>query len=591
MENIFSLIKNYEESFLYQDVEIVEGYQFDQLETIKDIHLYYSGKFKSGQSDDKYFFNIVKHRVKNASKNFDIDSKDVLFKTKRGGDATKAWIVRRDAQRWLEDRRIGEPMNEVGDALPKYGSVIVKRVPTEQIFEVVDLRNIKNDPTAKNLNDSWVIEDHFYTPSELLVYKDVWDNIELAIKSYKTYFKENYVDETFENIPKGDAQYIHVKEFYGDVPETYFDEEGDPNNYIKGRFIVISPESQGGKNDSTAKKDKEGLILFKEKWDTKKDLYKEVHYDRIEGRWLGVGLVEDGFELQALKNKQVNQLILAQDLANLILFQSADDLVAQNLLTDVENGEVLNTSGITVLDTRTRDLGGYNVLNQEIETLYNNLSNTFEVTTGESLPSGTPFRLGALIDRNAQKYFVRVREKIGMFWKEVFEDWILPELMKDLNKQHILEITNEDEVKKLNAAINKQTSWQVVKDLILKEGRKPTLEEIETLESVLEERSRSEVFLEIPNGWYKDIEKEVYVVVTDENANKQVETQELITVLQLMSQDPTLAQHPLFKKILDWVGLSKIDLPPQDLPKQGLPDIMQALGQVNNQEQLPQENG
>jgi len=74
------------------------------------------------------------------------------------------------------------------------------------------------------------------------------------------------------------------------------------------------------------------------------------------------------------------------------------------------------------------------------------LSNSFEVVRGESLPSGTPFRLGLLIDQNAGRLFTLLRQKITLVYKRVFKDWLMPELVKGMKGKDIFRFVGEVEI-------------------------------------------------------------------------------------------------------------------------------------------------
>lgn len=568
-KSIFEIVENCEHDFLHSPITIVDGYTFDQLQTIKNNQLYYAGKFESGNEDEfgyKYFYNIGKPRVKNAAKNIDLDTKDINIKATHPGNYYKAWLMRRDCKQWMRKRRLGQIFNEMAMMAPKYGTYVLKKVGGKEIIRRVDLKNIKNDPGCRKLEESgWLIEDHYYTPWELK--KEVergWnaDSINAAIKSFRDNRKENYVDEQHtDSNNKGGAQYILVKEFYGEVPESMYEEGGNENKFILVNYIIVSAEkskvTQTGMNDKDAQKD--GLILYKNK--IKKIPYKECHYDREEGRWLGVGIIEDMRDAQIMKNEQVNQMMLALKLSNLILFQTQDETLARNIITDLVNGDVMKVkNAIHRIDTRNYGNAEGQAIITEIKTLADQLSNSFEVTTGESLPSGTPFALGSLINQNAQKLFDFVRENLGLFLEEVFEEWIIPELSKDLNKAHILELTDSREMKWVNERLMSNKMWDAISKLIMEEGRNPTQAEIDFAQQVLEERMKSgeNVSMDIPENFY-DFEKSVEVDATGEKQNKAAALQSITSILQLIGGDPTRLEHPAIKQVMDLTGFADVD--------------------------------
>lgn len=570
-QNIFTIIRNYEYDFLHRPVQIVDGYYFDQRAMIKRAHLYAHSQFEGGNEDElgeKIFFQILVPRVRNSAKNLDLDTKNVGFRAINGKDYFRSWIYRRSAQQWMRDNKFGHFLNSIPEDLVSYGSVVVKKVPDEKIVEFVNLRNLMNDPTAENLNDSWVIEDHYYTPTELEMMKGKWDSaaIDKAVTSFRESGKENYVDlEKSKDNNYGDAQYILIREFYGDVQRSLITDNPEHADYVRGQFIVVMPEEKGMGKAKYGKKqdDEQGLILFRGERKREDSVYKEVHYRRVKGRWLGIGMFEEGTEMQVFKNEQMNALRMAFQLAKLIIFQTGDETIAKNILTDLQNGDILKfkekADGLSRVDTRVHDTQTSQMISNEIERLTNSIANSFEVTTGATLPSGTPFSLGQLLDQNANKLFDFIREDFGLFIQEIFEDWVLPQLEKDLNKAHILELTDADEVKMIHDLFVKQSIWEGLKKLILQSGRLPTIAEIDLAESFLRNllTNKKSVFLDIPKNALK-FEKKVEVVVTDEREDL-ADTQTISSILQIAMKDPSALETPIMQKIMDKKGYNVLD--------------------------------
>ncbi len=564
-DNIFTTIKSYENDYFRKPVQIVDGYYFDQYKILRKAYLYQNNRFEDGQSDEygeKVFAQIIKPRINNGIKNTDIDVKDIGIHAINGADYMKSWIYRRSAQNWMREHRFGSFLNQIPVDAFSFGTVVVKKVPTKELVEFVDLRNLINDPTAKCLEDSWVIEDHYYTPTELLQYKGKWENIDLAIESFRTNRKQDYVSPIKPNVTFGESQYIRVREFKGHVPASWITENPNETEYVKSQFVVIMPDESESPTNAVAKEGKVGLILFKAK--VKDFGYKEVHVARAKGRWLGVGWYEELADMQYLKNKEINQIDLAMRIASLIIFQTGDQTAARNILKNLKNGDILKFAkdavGLSRVNTQITDNGTNQFISNEIEKMANDLANSYEVTTGATLPSGTPYQLGALLDRNANKLFDFIREQFGLFVKDVFESWVLPELEKEMTKAHILEITNEDEVRMLHDAAVKYNTWEAIKKYMMAKGTPPTVAEIESAQQIIEATlgGRKSVYLDIPVGFLKH-DKKIEVRVTDEEQSA-AQLQTKAAMASLVHQDPSLLQNKAFLGVLDDYGLSVADL-------------------------------
>jgi len=554
MESVFKRIQAYDDYFVNQDVTIVEGYDFNQMDRVKKNHLYYASKFVNGTDEDVRFFNITKPACKNETKEIDIDTKDINVLAMRRSAMTKAWILRRALKYLIKKEKLGQVFNQFSDKLPIYGSVVAKKTNDKKIFAPVQLRNLKNDPTADNLNQCWSIQELWMTPTDLRKMKGKWNDkvIDMAIEAYQISGKENYVDNFSKNDKRGGSQYIHVREYIDDVKKSEI--KGKSEEYVRGRFFIVVPD--------TSKKDwekKDGLVLHK---DTVTDKYfKECHRDRVEGRWLSPSVVEDLEELQILKNEEMHYMKMALRLSSIILLQTEDKKLARNILTDLENGDILRVrKEIKEVPLNVRNLGEKQQISNEIDKLLRDLANTREVMTGEKMMSGTPFSLGAMLERNAARLFDHIREKLGLFYQEIFEDWVAPALSKELTKKRILEITDREEIKELAVEFAKNKTWDAVKKFILEEGRKPTIEEVQLVEQLLVERflTQKSVFLDLPEKYidFEDVEFEF----TGERVDKQTKLQTISTLITALGQNPALVDNPLFQEALNLSGFGKLDV-------------------------------
>jgi len=562
-KSIYSIINEYATDFENNDVEIVPGYEFNQLNTVQRINRYYAGIFDTGGEDEfgkKYFYNFIKPRVKNAQKNIDIDTKNIQLIAMKPEDYSKVWLLRRELDIFIRDSKLGKTLNELTAMLPKYGSVVVKRIGGDRVFDIVDIRNFKNDPTAHSLKNSWRMEEHYYTPSELRDKKG-WDQeaIDDAIENFSTYRKENYVTQKAHKDEKmGNAKFIRVVEFSAEMPESYLTDKDEDKDIVPQMWVVVMPEASKGEMKG------EGVVLFSERLSNeeyREKLYKELHYDKERGRWLGYGVVEDLFEMQALKNSQINFEIKAMELANLILLATNDKNFAKNVLTDLSSGDVVQVEGaLTRIPTDVRAMNVNQAVASQISDLANELANSYEATTGETMPSGTPFRLGLLLNRNANKLFDFIRQNYGLFIEEIVSDWVLPDLMKRLTKEHLLQITDKDEFKYLAKEVAKKQAWDYIKEAVMETGEFPSADEARQLEELLMARAieTNGLAVNVPKDFYKDVQ--VKVVVTDEGLDKAERLTTLTTILQILGASPELIGSPVLAEILDLSGLSEVDV-------------------------------
>ena len=143
MNTVLGRIRDEKEAVRMEEIELSQGYKFNQFQTLRRIELYYNSKFESGEFDHegfkKYFYNIVRVPCQNATKEIDLDTKDIILRSEEGNFLV-AEIMSAEFKQWMKDNNFAKKLNEYADIVPKYGSVVVKKVKDE-LF-TVDLKNL-----------------------------------------------------------------------------------------------------------------------------------------------------------------------------------------------------------------------------------------------------------------------------------------------------------------------------------------------------------------------------------------------------------------------------------------------------------------
>jgi hypothetical protein len=192
--------------------------------------------------------------------------------------------------------------------------------------------------------------------------------------------------------------------------------------------------------------------------------------------------------------------------------------------------------------------------------LADKLCNSYEVVQGEAGPSGTPFRTTAMLNQNANKLFDFLREKLALSLQEVFQDWVVPYLTKDLKKKDVLKLAGDGDLmaRYYEIIVN---AWYV-RNLINLPPH--TAEEAKAIkaEKLKELKDRPEQFIELEKGWLDYVVPRVIVVITGENINIQQELDTYATFIALES-DPVrrtaLIEKAMKKKGIDVESLPKTE--------------------------------
>lgn len=577
MKDIFKQIRDERQDFLQNEIEIVPGYNFSQYQTIKKVHLYFNGHYEKGDYEEingvmrkKVFHNLSNWRCEIATKMIDMDVKDFILVSNKVESDWSVFLLEKELKVWLKKNEMGQILNEISRLLPVYGTVILQKTATGA--KIVDLRYLYVDQAAASLEDASYINIR-----HLLSHKDMrkmgkkgWEDVNQAIELFSGKYAQGYdlggVNQSSNgsnlyyegsSIQKTQAQsapLVEVWERYGEVPLSWFtDKESDSNEYVLAKYVVAGVD-QAVKNDEGVVIGEDGIVLYKEQIDELP--FEEVHYNRTEGRFLGIGIVESLFENQRRMNEVKNQESRANELASIQLFQTPDDTIASNIMTDLNNGDIIKSkNGITPIATEARNLVGMQKTALDIEEHSNNLTFSRDVISGENPPASATLGAVQLQTQQTTAVFDYKKENIGLFVGCFIKELVFPQIEKELNKEHILRIAGSfDEIQKLRMNYAKNKATRRFAEEVLIKGTKSASQEVYQMfvDSALEDISKmgDKIWAEIKKDTFKNIDYDVDIVSTGENRNIYAQINNGNALLQAMAADPTILQDPAKKKVL-----------------------------------------
>ena len=521
------------------------GYAQTLPRVIDLIESYTNSRFRNNDYDAsgwrKPFYNIVENPWLVAAKMIDLDTKNVQVIAEEGHSQHISHLFDKELKFYMKTKKFGKLLNEGTYNLPKYGHLAVKKV-MEDIYNVYP-GNLMYDPEADSiLKSSFLIERHWYSPSELE--KMPWDKAKIK--------------EIVEEARKLEKKRLEVFERYSD--------DG---------FSVI-----GGSDIGKQK------ILAK---GTQKPEYKEVKFEHIQGRALGRGQVERLFEPQIIQNESLGYLLKGLKWSSMHVFQSRDEQVKKNFLSDVEDGEIMTAnSEILPVAMEERNLGAFRYIDTLLAQSIQTRSFSQDIIRGDRPPSGTPLGTSQLQAMMASGFFDLKREDLGMFWKDVIEDWIIPDFKKKNRKahqMHILKLLGDDSgsEKYFNAILDHRTNIETMNQA--QKGHIMSGAEIEVAKAVMADSVRN-MDMNLMEGIYDDFKYKIDVVITGEQIDLSSKITTLQVLLQLLFSNPMALQDNVIKrtvfKLMDWAGINPdeiMDLNTPSIQNMGAP--MQQGGSVS----------
>jgi len=240
------------------------------------------------------------------------------------------------------------------------------------------------------------------------------------------------------------------------------------------------------------------------------------------------------------------------------IFQSSDTELSQNLVKDVKDGQVLKilpNGQISQVNMTTQGLQEFELAAKEIDDNADKTSFTFEVSSGEALPSGTPFRLGVILSQAVANYYSLKRENFGMMMEDIVYDLLLPLFKKENRKEHSLSFTADAEgIEKLKEDIKRVHIYQNAVEQMLNN----VYPDINKITADVEEQMsrRGTEWVKIPEAYYDNLAVTTTLVTTGENINVKKRIETLTNLYTTLSQKGDPRADKILTKIMALTGES-----------------------------------
>jgi hypothetical protein len=320
-----------------------------------------------------------------------------------------------------------------------------------------------------------------------------------------------------------------------------------------------------GRAKTTKKNDKisseKGFILFAEELKPeeikitrnyiikKYKPYEEAHFGAYKGRWMREGYRELCIQNQNRANELGNQIRIGMKLSlKHILWSSDDTIKGRNILSSLQDGQILQAKDLQLLNlSENKNLAAYaQEWNQNIQNAREKCR-AFEMALSENSPSSTTATEANINNINNSKYFKFKQQKLGIFFRNIYNRWVLPELLKNVTDEHEIEITGDPSYMDLiyDALVN---NWYLQNLLKMPTHGPEQADMIKQMKKEELMKNRKE-FLTIQKDFFKNAEIVLDVTVTDESSNKQTKTTNGLNLVKYTS-NPIIMQDPTSRDII-----------------------------------------
>ena len=571
MASALDIIRKQEQNYINGTTQISEYVSFSPKDNIDKIEAYLNSKHISGETDslgrEKPFFNIVTANANVWYRATDIDRANIRIKRTKSSSHVTAIFADAKSKEWMRKANFGKFLNKWGRTLSDYGSAVSKHVEIdgELISKVVPWNRLIVD--AIDFYDNPIIEKNYYTPSQLRKNK-LFDQVVVeslisdSLQARETIGKQNQ--------DSNNAEYIEVYELHGEFEkELLTGKESDLDTYVQQVHICsfTCAEETGEYNDYTLYSGRE------------KNPYHIAHLIEMDGRVMSIGAVEHLFEAQWMVNHNEKAIKDQLDIASKLVFQTADPNYLGRNIADVDNGTILShepNSPLTQLANNSHDVVSLSNNKGEWIRNGNEITSSGDAIKGNTMPSGTAALQVQALQQEAHSLFELMTENKGIALEEIWREFVIPFLKKQLNnKDEIVAAFDDAGIKQVDTlyipseAARRYNRIAVEKVITALEtddmnqgpdpydpnaGESEVANEMKTLGNnryfkpdELDEKTWKEVFV--------DFEWDVEVEVTNEQSDKLANLNTLTTVLTNLAQMGDMENaRMVLAKILEETG-------------------------------------
>lgn len=553
--------QNWEDSVCW----VTDKVGFKMRDLIRTVRKNYWGVFDSPTDSrterEKIWVGLTMSTVEDIVKNIDLDAKDVNFKARYPEGEHVTEIVRGLAQEKMDKMMFGELLDADERVLAIDGTFVWKTWKQGKFLRraSVDLLNFYIDPQARSIQDALRVTERSISTPSAISKMNGWKNTDVTSGSVSLNANDGSTGAAMSQ--NKTVEEVDVWEMWGLMPEYLVTGKKADTSMIEGH-IVVSGLQSGALNvhliERNNTKDYNGKIVKP---------YEECRYAVVQGRWYGVGPAERLLALQEYLNTVVNIRINRSYVSQLGLFKirKGQGITAQMLSRLPSNGaiSVNQMDDIEQFQIAGPDATSYKD-EEVIRSWAQRITQSFDVTAGETLPASATATSTAISNANAKTGFSMAKDAIGFFVERWIDKHALPIWAESISIGDVVRISGDalDEViERVVANRSIQIMQEMEKDLFV-----PSQQAVEEANKQAADllKKKGSLFVELLQEIIaKNVETRVYM--TNEKLDVPVTVQNLLTLLQVAPEykDDTV------KEIYDLLGLRRPSSKQMEQPQMG----------------------
>lgn len=586
--DIFSYIKSQENDFETEEVQVGDNWSWSFRKHVQMIFHLKNGQFFTGANDWlRAFKNIMEPILKLSYWTEDIEVRDVTFFIEGEEDKALSFLLKKyHDEVYTRKHDLDSLFDEITESDIDYGGVLVQKgVEMPEVLPLVQIAFC--DQT--DLEGGPVGFKYFFTPDKLRsMGKYGWgkdsNGATISLEDLcrlATFDKEANSMNDKKNKVSGKTIEVYIVR--GNLPDSYLNDGGDTEDWYNQIQIVAFYVGKDNK--------KQGVVLYRKK--EEEGNLRFFTSKKVPGRGLGRGDGEAILPDQIWTNfLSIHKMGLLEAASKVTLYTDDESYTAKNKIQDMENLEITTVGdNKRIFQTPTASPTNIQLYEEDIQAWFTHAQFTgsaFDPLMGVESSSGTTFRGQERTVAQGRGPHDRRRGQRAKFIEELYRDFIIPDMVREINKgKKFLASLSTEELTWVADRVSTNLSNQKIKDAILS-GRVVTQAEADALRNALKDitvKKGNKQLLESLKGEFDDAEIKIGINIAGKQKDLAQLSDKLLSIFQFIFANPQGFQQAMqvpalsnaFENILEFGGMSianfstLLQAPPTPVAQGGIP--------------------
>ncbi len=574
--SIYDYVKGEENKFETEEIQVGDNWFWSFRKHVQLIFHLKNGVFFTGENNWLRAFKNIMEPILNLSYwTEDIEVKDVVFFIEETeGKALSFLLKKYHDEVYTREHDLDTYFDELTESDLDYGGVITQK--GVEIPEVLPLNSIAFCDQTDILGGPLAFK-HFFSPDKLRsMSKFGWGEekngatISLEELSILASNEKEPIGSNNKKQNKVPGKTIEVYVMRGNFPEHYL-EDNDNMEYFCNQIQVIAFYT-------TKDAIKQGVTLYRKKEEegNMKFFTSKKVYQRALGRGVGEAILPNQIWTNFLTIHKTNMLEAASKVP---LYTDDPSYTTKNKIQDMENLEITTIEdGKRIFQVPTAAPTNIQLYENEINSWYEHgqlVGSAQDPILGKEGASGTTFRGQERSVAQGKGIHDRRRGQRAKFIEEIYRDWIIPDIKKEVVKgKKFLSTLSTEELTWVADQMATKLTNEKIKNITLDTGNVPSKEE----QSLITETFKKDILkkgnkhlLEILKGEFEDIEIRMGINIAGKQKDLAGLSDKLLSIFQdifakemaapgsfsRMMQNPAMAKS--FENLLEFGGMSIAD--------------------------------